>query len=153
MPTPQTETVVDFVHPEAKARFREFREKALTAGDREAIAVIAHAVCWWASLDRYGGPVTADIVVEQFRMEFSFHSVKAAIVDMEQRQMRDLYKRPCVSVFLYSDVRVDVPPRPFLFKMDPTSWMNFCKAHKVGQNPIKFTDASSAREVAVMGST
>ncbi|KAJ7187135.1 hypothetical protein C8R46DRAFT_1058991 [Mycena filopes] len=124
---PYTETVVDFVNAEVKARFCEFREKALTTGDREAIAVVAHAVCWWASLGRYGGPVTGDIVVEQFRMEFSFPSVKAAIMEMEERQIRDQYQRP-----------------PFLFKMDPSSWMKFCKLHNVTQNRIKFTDAESA---------
>ncbi|KAJ7141752.1 hypothetical protein C8R43DRAFT_587587 [Mycena crocata] len=107
MPTPLSETVVDFVDPEAKARFREFRETALTAGDKEAIAVITQAICWWASLDRYGGPVTADIVVDQFRMEFSFPSVKPAIIEMEQKQLKDLYKRPCVAS-LFSELSPSV---------------------------------------------
>ncbi|KAJ6533365.1 hypothetical protein B0H10DRAFT_2204737 [Mycena sp. CBHHK59/15] len=118
-----TESMIDFVDDEAKTLFRTFREKALTTGDREAIAVTAHAICWWASLERYEGPVTPDLVVEQLRMEFSFDSLKAAIMDMEGRQMRDPLTRP-----------------PFLFKMDPTQWMEFVRRHRVVQKRLKFSE-------------
>ncbi|KAJ7455747.1 hypothetical protein FB451DRAFT_1564787 [Mycena latifolia] len=124
MPTPTIEQVIDFVDAEAKTMFRSIRDKALTTGDREAVAMITHAICWCASLERYGGPVTVDMVVEQIRVEFSFESVKMAVIDMEQRQIRDPLKRP-----------------PFLWKMDPTAWMNFCRKHRVGQKQIKFADA------------
>ncbi|KAJ7708509.1 hypothetical protein B0H16DRAFT_1632591 [Mycena metata] len=129
MPTPTTDQVIDFdvidfVDAEAKALFRSIRDKALTSGDREAVAMIAHAICWWASLEGYGGPVSPNIVVEQIRVEFAFESAKVAVIEMEQRQIRDPLKRP-----------------PFLWKMDPTAWIDFCKRHQVGQNQIKFMNA------------
>ncbi|KAJ7018249.1 hypothetical protein C8F04DRAFT_1328447 [Mycena alexandri] len=124
MPTPTTDQVIDFVDAEAKALFRSIRDKALTSGDCEAVAMIAHAICWWASLEGYGGPVSPNIVVEQIRVEFAFESAKVAVIEMEQRQIRDPLKRP-----------------PFLWKMDPTAWIDFCKRHQVGQNQIKFMNA------------
>ncbi|KAJ6524852.1 hypothetical protein DFH09DRAFT_1189079 [Mycena vulgaris] len=124
MPTPHTESVVDFVDAEAKALFCTFRDKALTTGEREAAAVMAHAISWWACLEGYEGPVTPDIVAEQIRMEFSFDSVKVAVMEMEGRQKRDPHKRP-----------------PFLLKMDPARWMDFCQRHRVLQNEINFLSA------------
>ncbi|KAJ7455779.1 hypothetical protein FB451DRAFT_1277414 [Mycena latifolia] len=124
MPTPRTEEIIDFVDPQAKALFRSARDKALTAGDREAVAMFTHALCWWASWERYKGPVTADIVVEQIRVEFSFDSVKAAVIDMEHRQMRDPLTRP-----------------PFLWRMDPTGWVNFMREHRIVQHPMKLADS------------
>lgn len=105
MPTPTTDQVIDFdvidfVDAEAKALFRSIRDKALTSGDREAVAMIAHAICWWASLEGYGGPVSPNIVVEQIRAEFAFESAKVAVIEMEQRQIRDPLKRPCVLLLL-----------------------------------------------------
>ncbi|KAJ6524853.1 hypothetical protein DFH09DRAFT_1286267 [Mycena vulgaris] len=94
MPGLETESLIDFIDAEAKSFFRAFRDKAFTAGDREATAVMAHAICWWACLERYGGPVTLDIMADQIQLEFSFDSVKVAVLDMEGRQIRDPHKRP-----------------------------------------------------------
>ncbi|KAJ7283177.1 hypothetical protein C8J57DRAFT_1291666 [Mycena rebaudengoi] len=121
MHAPTEDTEIDFVHSGAKTLFRTFREKALTTGDREAIAVLAHAICWWASLGGYGGPVRADMVIKQLRVEFSFDALKAAVIEMEKRQNTDPLSRP-----------------PFLFKMDPTQWMDFAYRHRIVQNQIKF---------------
>ncbi|KAJ6537513.1 hypothetical protein DFH09DRAFT_1400255 [Mycena vulgaris] len=121
MPGLETESLIDFIDTEAKSFFRAFRDKAFTAEDREATAVMAHAICWWACLERYGGPVTPDIMADQIQLEFSFDSVKVAVLDMEGRQIRDPHKRP-----------------PFLFNMDPTRWMAFCNKYRARQNEIKF---------------
>ncbi|KAJ7127681.1 hypothetical protein C8R44DRAFT_733119 [Mycena epipterygia] len=76
MPTLETEIAVDFLDAEVKKMFRVFREKAFTTGDREAVAVMAHGICWWASFDSCETLATPDVVVAQLRVEFQFESLK-----------------------------------------------------------------------------
>ncbi|KAJ6594670.1 hypothetical protein B0H19DRAFT_67869 [Mycena capillaripes] len=129
MPSPETiemdpEIVghyhIQFPDPEFKRLFRVVRDKALTTGEREAVAILAHALCWWVSRDKYSGPVTPDIVADQIHNEFSFDEVKKAVEYMEERQIRDSYRRP-----------------PFLFQMDPTRWLKTMPSFGK-QQPIVF---------------
>ncbi|KAJ7684263.1 hypothetical protein DFH06DRAFT_1155145 [Mycena polygramma] len=83
-----------FPEPELKRLFRVVREKALTTGEKEPVAIMAHALCWWVSRKDYSGPITTDIVVDQIREEFIFDEIKTAVKHMEERQIRDPHKRP-----------------------------------------------------------
>ncbi|KAJ7818824.1 hypothetical protein B0H13DRAFT_2292386 [Mycena leptocephala] len=88
-----TDSHVAFPDPEVKKLFHAVREKAFATGDREAVAIMAHALCWWVSLEEYSGPVTPNIVVNQICEEFSFDELKVAVTHMEERQICDPHKR------------------------------------------------------------
>ncbi|KAJ7455734.1 hypothetical protein FB451DRAFT_1277306 [Mycena latifolia] len=89
-----------------------------------AVGMMTHALCWWAALLRPAacGPITADIVVEQIRVEFSFDE-KASVINLQERHLTDPFQRP-----------------PFLWNMDPTAWMSFQAKYKIVQKRIKFAD-------------
>ncbi|KAF7357992.1 MYND-type domain-containing protein [Mycena venus] len=122
MPTPESvfnpDNHVIFPNPELKKLFHVVREKALTTGDREAVAIMAHALCWWVSRENYSGPITVDVLANQIQIEFSFDEVKTAVLQMQERQIRDPHKRPI-----------------FLLQMDPTKWRQtvapYCKVKPI----------------------
>ncbi|KAK6977606.1 MYND-type domain-containing protein [Favolaschia claudopus] len=83
-----------FPESEMKRLFRVVREKAFTTGDLEAVAIMAHAMCWWISGGHYNGLVTPAIVFNQMQTEFYFEEVKMAVTQMEERRRRDPHYRP-----------------------------------------------------------
>ncbi|KAJ7121974.1 hypothetical protein C8R43DRAFT_1136254 [Mycena crocata] len=72
--------------------FRSCRELAMTAGDRLSIAKMAHFLCVVATLQPAG--ITPTTIVKQLAREFTFDGLGAAVLEMQQLQIRDPFGRP-----------------------------------------------------------
>ncbi|KAJ7035902.1 hypothetical protein C8F04DRAFT_1233408 [Mycena alexandri] len=110
------ETNLDFPDPEAQALFRQCREKAMTTGDKQSIAIMAHFICWM-TLDNPRFHLAA--IVEQLKKEYVFDELPRAIHEMQQRQNKDPFRRP-----------------PLLAQMSPQNWVNFCKGMNVNRQVV-----------------
>ncbi|KAJ7275080.1 hypothetical protein C8J57DRAFT_241085 [Mycena rebaudengoi] len=87
---------LDFPDPEAQSLFQKSREKAMTTGDRQSVAVMAHFLCWMTMEDKsvVGKGATANVIVGQMKKEYVFDELHLAVREMQQRQNRDPFKRP-----------------------------------------------------------
>ncbi|KAJ6468105.1 hypothetical protein C8R47DRAFT_1151819 [Mycena vitilis] len=112
---------IDFPDPEAQSLFRKCREKAMTTGDRQSIAVMAHFLCWMTMEDQrfVGKGATPNVIVAQLKKEYSFDELPLAVAEMQQRQNRDPFKRPVL-----------------LSSMSPQNWVKFCSDIRVRKQVI-----------------
>ncbi|KAJ6594809.1 hypothetical protein B0H19DRAFT_1225818 [Mycena capillaripes] len=112
---------MDFPDPEAQSLFRKCREKAMTTGDRQSVAVMAHFLCWM-SMDNQSvieQGATTDVIVGQLKKEYLFDDLPLAVTEMQQRQNRDPFKRPIL-----------------LSSMSPQNWVKFCSGMNVNKQVI-----------------
>ncbi|KAJ7166146.1 hypothetical protein C8R46DRAFT_1275905 [Mycena filopes] len=115
-------TNLDFPDPEAHALFRKCRDKAMTTGDKQSIAVMAHFICWmnWGARPEAKPFVPeAKAIVTQLKQEYEFEELGKAVAEMQQRQNRDPFRRP-----------------PLLAGMAPQSWVKFCQGMDVNRQVI-----------------
>ncbi|KAJ7713553.1 hypothetical protein B0H16DRAFT_1899476 [Mycena metata] len=110
------ETTLDLPDPEAQSLFRQYREKAMTTGDKQSIAIMAHFICWM-TLDNPRFQLAA--IVEQLKKEYVFDELPRAIYEMQQRQNKDPFRRP-----------------PLLAQMSPQNWVNFCTGMNVNRQVV-----------------
>ncbi|KAJ7618540.1 hypothetical protein FB45DRAFT_1096998 [Roridomyces roridus] len=120
---------LSFQHPPIRAAFRACRDKALTTGDRRAVAMLAQFLRFVCSHD----PRPQNIgvgpggMMEQMSTEFEFPEIARAVDEMEQQMLSDSAQRPP----LILDAGVSVEQ----WKAIPTTWVD------VGIIP--FTDRAS----------
>ncbi|KAJ7034067.1 hypothetical protein C8F04DRAFT_601439 [Mycena alexandri] len=105
---------MDFPDPETQSLFRKCREKAMTTGDRENVAIMGHFLCWMTLQTRQVQPpasdgATVNVIVAQLKKEYRFDDLHLAINEMQQRQNMDPFKRPVL-----------------LSSMSPPNWVRFC---------------------------
>ncbi|KAJ6573485.1 hypothetical protein DFH09DRAFT_1151945 [Mycena vulgaris] len=101
---------IDFPDPEAQSLFRKCREKAVTTGDRQSVATMAHFLCWMTvdSQNFIEKGATSNAIVCQLKKEYAFDELHLAVKEMQRRQNLDPFKRP-----------------PLLFTMSPQNWAQF----------------------------
>ncbi|KAJ7466912.1 hypothetical protein FB451DRAFT_1178177 [Mycena latifolia] len=90
---------VDFgAGPCIQAPFRRHREVAMTTGDRDSIAKMAHFLCaamMTTDTASHGvGLITSTMIVEQLAREFVFDDLREAVLEMQELQNRDPERRP-----------------------------------------------------------
>ncbi|KAJ7622337.1 hypothetical protein FB45DRAFT_1091210 [Roridomyces roridus] len=95
--TPQTRPVyLKFTHAPVQAVVRAARSKALDSGDRPTVARLAHFLWALSSKDTralsFG--LTGDFILEQFKAEYEFEEIHAAVDEMNNRMIRDPLLRP-----------------------------------------------------------
>ncbi|KAJ7765075.1 hypothetical protein DFH07DRAFT_955909 [Mycena maculata] len=73
--------------------FRAQREVAMTTGDRETVAMLAHYLCW-TLIERPAPGLTPTMIVAQLAREFEFEGLRGAVLDMQERQNADPFRRP-----------------------------------------------------------
>ncbi|KAJ7657376.1 hypothetical protein DFH06DRAFT_1198084 [Mycena polygramma] len=112
---------IDFPDPEAQSLFRKCREKAMTMGDRQSIAIMAHFLCWMTMEDQrfVGKGATPNVIVGQLKKEYLFDELPLAVTEMQQRQNRDPFKRPVL-----------------LASMSPQNWVKFCSDIRVRKQVV-----------------
>lgn len=96
MPAGKEELKIDLPDPQAQALFRKCREKAMTTGDKESVSILAHFIIWMAlvhHLDIEHGFTSQDLV-NQMKMEYAFNELGAAVLELQERTRRDLFRRP-----------------------------------------------------------
>ncbi|KAJ6595423.1 hypothetical protein B0H10DRAFT_2089845 [Mycena sp. CBHHK59/15] len=88
---------LDFPDPEAQSLFRKCREKAMTTGDRQSVATMAHFLCWMTMDDKHihARGATPNVIVGQLKKEYLFDELRTAVLEMQQRQNSDPFRRPC----------------------------------------------------------
>ncbi|KAJ7121977.1 hypothetical protein C8R43DRAFT_1241306 [Mycena crocata] len=76
--------------------FRGYRERAMTTGDPECVAMIAHFLCatFLSKPPAYFRGVTPKMIVAQLAREYAFDGLREAVLEMQELQNRDPLKRP-----------------------------------------------------------
>ncbi|KAJ7734875.1 hypothetical protein B0H16DRAFT_1892419 [Mycena metata] len=106
---PGDETNLRLGDGEVRSLFRQCREKAMTTGDKESIAAMAHFICWMALEHPAASRPTAKAIVEQLKKEYQSDDLSRSVVEMQQKQDRDYYARP-----------------PLLAGMSWPHWVKYC---------------------------
>lgn len=131
-PTGKEDFKFDFPDRQAHALFRKCREKAMTTGDRESIAIMTHFLIWMILAERWDmrGAVTPQDILNQMKIEYNFDGLGAAVLEMQERTRRDplIIKRPCVLNPLPRDPIADsLLSSVLLFGMHPEYFQTFAR--------------------------
>ncbi|KAJ7604335.1 hypothetical protein FB45DRAFT_957124 [Roridomyces roridus] len=89
---------VSFPDPSISAAFRACRDKALTTGDRRAVAMLAHFLrfIYYNDPQPQGIRVDQAAIMKQIMDEYEFPEIVVAVNEMEQQMYRDAGLRPYV---------------------------------------------------------
>ncbi|KAJ7443004.1 hypothetical protein FB451DRAFT_1376829 [Mycena latifolia] len=76
--------------------FRAYRKMAMTTGDRQCVASIAHILCavFMRTDPADVAPITPTMIVEQLAGEFVFDGLREAVLEMQELQNQDPLKLP-----------------------------------------------------------
>ncbi|KAJ7633228.1 hypothetical protein FB45DRAFT_1058175 [Roridomyces roridus] len=107
-----------FPHPPIGAAFRACRDKALTTGDRRAVAMLAHFFFSVCTNDPRPQRIGVDLaaMIAQIQDEFQFPEILLAVKEMEQRMSLDAGGRPP----LIAEAGVSVAQ----WQAIPSAWMD-----------------------------
>ena len=83
-------------HPNIQKRARAARDKAMCEGDKSSAALFCHFHVWflWAKHADTKNGLNFKRIVEQMEKEFNFLGLKQAMLELQERQRRDLFQRP-----------------------------------------------------------
>ncbi|KAJ7608374.1 hypothetical protein FB45DRAFT_1129596 [Roridomyces roridus] len=107
-----------FPHPLIRAAFRTCRDKAMTTGDRRAVAMLGHFLFFVynnASQPKKIGVDPADMM-EPIETEYDFPEILRAVAEMEERRFLDSAQRPP----LIADAGVSAAE----WKAIPSTWLD-----------------------------
>ncbi|KAJ7613076.1 hypothetical protein FB45DRAFT_1112779 [Roridomyces roridus] len=98
-----------FPHPPIRAAFRTCRDKAMTTGDRRAVATLGHFLLFKIGVD-------PDDMMEQIEVEYDFPEILCAVDEMEERRFLDFAERP--------PLILDAGVSPAEWKAVPSTWLD-----------------------------
>lgn len=87
---------IDTPFPPIQNLLRAARDKAMTTGDRHSAALVCHHTVWFCLAKGCDKELGWDFksMIEQMASEYEFPDLKKAMLELQEKQLRDPLRRP-----------------------------------------------------------